>query len=283
LWWALRGGFGNLGVVTALRLRLVPVGDVYAGARTWPVAAAPEVLAGYREWVADLPTDISSAITFVQYPDVPQVPEPVRGRTVVQVRACSCGPLEEAPALLAPLTGLGGALLDTFRVMPYREIGTVTQDPERPMPRTGHSTAVTELSDPVLGALAGLALPGAAFMSLEARHVAGVTAARGEPAGPAHCDAGFLLFTMAVTPDEASRRAAAGFGSRLLRATGAWQTGHNLGTFVLAPPDPAGAPEQVRSSYAPGDLARLAAIKAAYDPQGLFGGDRRIEAASSNG
>ncbi|MGH3648500.1 MAG: FAD-binding oxidoreductase, partial [Micromonosporaceae bacterium] len=85
LWQSVRGGYGNTGVVTALRLGLVPVSRVYAGARSWPVEAAPEVLPAYREWVGNAPAEVTSAITFMQYPDLPAVPEPLRGRTVVQL------------------------------------------------------------------------------------------------------------------------------------------------------------------------------------------------------
>lgn len=276
LWRAVRGGYGNAGVVTALRLRLAPVPQVYAGARSWPIAAAPDILPGYREWARSTPPEVSSAITFVQYPDAPQLPDPVRGQTVIQLRGCVTLPdpatlATDGAALLRPLTELPGALLDTFRVMPYREVGTVTNDPERPLPRTGHSTAVTELADPVLDVLAELGRPGAPFVLLEARHVAGAGGGHSLPGW----DAEFLLFTMAITPDEASRTAAAALGERLYAASAPWAA-PNLPSFVLAPPDPGSVPEAVRSAYPPDHYRWLRATRRRTDPGDRFGGDRQL-------
>jgi FAD/FMN-containing dehydrogenase len=72
LLWALRGGGGNFGVVTALRLWLVRSPSVYAGAIYWPMAQAREVLAAYREWLAEVPSDLASAVAFLQYPAAAQ-------------------------------------------------------------------------------------------------------------------------------------------------------------------------------------------------------------------
>ncbi|MGH3735061.1 MAG: FAD-binding oxidoreductase [Micromonosporaceae bacterium] len=271
LWRAVRGGYGNAGVVTALRLGLVPVSEVYAGARSWPVAAAPEILPAYRQWAKTAPEHVSSAITFVQYPDAPQLPEPVRGRTVIQLRACVTDvTAPDAAALLRPLTEIPGALLDTFRVMPYREIGTVTNDPERPMPRTGHCTAVTALADPLQETLATLGRPGAPFVLLEARHVGGVTS-ESLPGWQAE----FLIFTMAVTPDDSSRAAAAELGSRLYAAAAPYAA-DTLPSFVLAPPEPAQAAALVRAAYPPEHRGELAATRRRHDPASRFGGDRQL-------
>ncbi|MGH3648686.1 MAG: hypothetical protein ACRDTM_16120, partial [Micromonosporaceae bacterium] len=198
------------------------------------------------------------------------------GRTVVQLRACvtphPAEPAEAGAASLRLLTELPGAVLDTFRVMRYREIGTVTNDPERPMPRTGHSTAITGLADPLLGALTELARPGAPFLLLEARHVAGAGSGGSLPGWEAE----FLLFTMAVTPDDASRVAAADFGNRLYGAAAPYATGHNLPSFILAPPDPAGLPETIRSAYPREHFRSLQRTRQRYDPAHRFGGDRQL-------
>ncbi|MBP2473954.1 FAD/FMN-containing dehydrogenase [Crossiella equi] len=264
LWWALRGGGPNVGVVTKLRLRLVEVPSVFAGATFWPVEQAGELYAAYREWTAGLPVEVTSALTFLQYPDAPAVPEPVRGRTVVALRGAGLGP--SAQELLAPLRSRPGALLDTWREMAYREIDAVTNDPVRPQPRTGHSTAVTALPD----GLPDLARPGAKFTSLECRHVAGEGARLGASG------AEFLVFTMALTPDETGVAEAGEFGRRLTELCAPVTTGHNLLSYLLAPPEPGGLPEQVAAAFPAEHRARLAAVKAHYDPAGLFGGDRKL-------
>ncbi|MGH3715572.1 MAG: FAD-binding oxidoreductase [Micromonosporaceae bacterium] len=266
LWRAVRGGYSTAGIVTALRLRLVPVPRVYAGARSWPYAAAGDILPAYREWVVTAPREVTSAITFMQYPDAPQLPDALRGQTVIQFRACASEPAD-GPELLRPMTELPGAVLDTFRAMPYREIGTVTNDPERAMPRTGHSVAVSAVPDE----LAELARPGGPYLLFEARHVAGVVSESLPGFG-----AEFLVFTMAVTPDDASRAAAAELGTALQQATAGSVSGGNLPSFILAPPDPATAAETVRAAYPRKHAEWLRTVTAPHDPKRLLRGDRGL-------
>lgn len=266
LWQAVRGGGPNVGVVTKLRLRLFEVPRVYAGATYWPIESAPEIFALYREWAGGTPLELTSALTFLQYPASPALPEPLRNRTLVALRAAYAGGAGGAEELLRPLRSRPGVVLDTFREMPYREIDTVTNDPVKPMPRTGYSTAVTELPE----ALVELAKPGESFVTLEARHVAGEGARLGATG------AEFLVYTMAVTPDETSVAEAGEFGRRVEAACAPWRTGQNLLSFLLAPAEAGGLAEQVAGAL-PGEYrGRLAEVKAHYDPAGLFGGDRRL-------
>ena len=97
LFWALRGGGGSFGVVTALELELQPVAEPYAGSLMWPAEHAPEILHAYREWAATVPDELTSGVRFLCLPPIPEVPEPLRGRPMVDVtgalrRRCSRGP-----------------------------------------------------------------------------------------------------------------------------------------------------------------------------------------------
>lgn len=280
LFWACKGGAGNLGVVTELRLRLLPVREVFAGSLYWPIEQAAEVVNAYRHWVATLPQEVSSSFALQQFPPVPAVPAPLRGRAVVAVRGCYPGDEQTGAALFAPLFAslrkLGEPLADTFGMLAFKDIGTLTNDPVTPMPRTGHSTALGSLSDTTVAALLELARPGAPFVLVEARHVGGGTPPPADLAGLGHWSAEYLLFTQALTPDPAAVDAAADFGSRLLALTEPDRTGLNALTFVLTPPDPADALALVRSCFTPEHAARLAKIKAHHDPTHLFGGDRSV-------
>ena len=91
LLWGLRGGGSNFGIVSALRMRLVPNPVVHAGALYWPMANAAKILAAYREWVGRAPPAMASAIAFLQYPFVAPVPDPVRGKPVIALRVCLLG------------------------------------------------------------------------------------------------------------------------------------------------------------------------------------------------
>ncbi|MCK2240833.1 MULTISPECIES: FAD-binding oxidoreductase [unclassified Crossiella] len=266
LWQAVRGGGPNVGVITKLRLGLVTVPQVFAGAVYWPIEDAAEVFALYRDWVAGTPLELTSALTFLQYPESPALPEPLRGRTLVALRGVYAGPESAAAEVLHPLRSRPGAVLDTFREMAYREIDTVTNDPVKPLPRTGYSTAVTELP----AGLVELAKPGESFVSVEARHVAGEGARLGA------AGAEFLVFTMAVTPDETSVAEAGEFGRKVAQVCAPYRTGHNLMSFLLAPPEAGGLPEQVAAAFPAEYREQLAAVKAHYDPAGLFGGDRKL-------
>jgi FAD/FMN-containing dehydrogenase len=81
LFWALRGGGGSFGVVTALEFRLYPLTEVYAGVMFWPVERAAEVLNAWREWTATVPDEMTSVGRILQLPPLPDVPEPLRGRS----------------------------------------------------------------------------------------------------------------------------------------------------------------------------------------------------------
>src|SRR4029453_8366563 len=123
LLWALRGGGGNFGIVTALRLRLVPAPIVYGGAVYSPMSQSEAILSAYREWLADVPPELGSAVAFLQYPAVAPVPEPVRGVPVVALRVCYPGAATEVEAALTSMRRIPGIVLDTLGSRPFREIG----------------------------------------------------------------------------------------------------------------------------------------------------------------
>ena len=75
LFWALRGGGGNFGVVTAMEIRLYPVTNVYGGNLFYPIEKAKEVYARYRNWIVNVPDELTSSILIMNFPPFPQVPE----------------------------------------------------------------------------------------------------------------------------------------------------------------------------------------------------------------
>jgi hypothetical protein len=83
LFWALRGGGGDLGVVTAIELSLVPTPDLYGGSMLWPWERAAEVLHGWRRWTATVPETVTTAARLLQVPAFPDIPAPMRGRPAV--------------------------------------------------------------------------------------------------------------------------------------------------------------------------------------------------------
>src|SRR5215216_5575442 len=111
LFWAVRGGGGSFGVVTALEFQLYPLAEVYAGAMFFPFERAAQVLHAWREWTQDVPDEITSVGRLFRFPPVPDIPEPLRGNPFAVVEAVYCGDDHARGAeLLAPLRALGPAM-----------------------------------------------------------------------------------------------------------------------------------------------------------------------------
>src|SRR5918992_429760 len=101
LFWALRGGGGNYGVVTALEFRLFPYGEVYAGMMIWPFERAGELLRAWRDWTRTAPEEVTTAMRIMHIPPLPEVPEFVRGRSIAVIDGAYAGGEEDGAAALA--------------------------------------------------------------------------------------------------------------------------------------------------------------------------------------
>ncbi len=118
LFWALRGGGGSFGVVTAIELSLFPITEAYAGILWYPIQRGDEVLQAWRELTqADPPDELTTVGRFLKLPPIPEIPEPVRGKSFVVVEAYHVGDPRHADELLAPLRRLG-PVNDTIAVVP---------------------------------------------------------------------------------------------------------------------------------------------------------------------
>jgi FAD binding domain-containing protein len=112
LFWGLRGGGGNFGTVTEFEFRLNPVGPtVLAGPVMWAIEDSPEVVRFYREWIKEVPDELTTIVTHRRVPAVPAMPEELHGRHVVVVGTCYAGPVEEGERVLKPLRQFGSPLL----------------------------------------------------------------------------------------------------------------------------------------------------------------------------
>ena len=283
LLWAMKGGGGNFGVVTTLRLRLVAQPMVYAGAIYWPIAKARDLLTAYRDWIATSPADMGSAVAFIQYPAIAPVPEPVKGVPVVALRICHPGSAEDAKRAISPFHKIAGSILDTTRMMPFRDIGSVTMDSPLHLPRIGYSESFHEISDRIIDELPQALSPGSPFLAMELRNGAGGGVARAVSGheGLGYWSSPFLFFGMSVTPDAAKERAAVEMGQRLDAVFAHDRTGSNVLTFLLPEHSPVDASGKARvaTAFLPAHYARLAALKKRYDPGNLLGGDRAIVAS----
>ena len=176
LFWALRGGGGNVGAVTAIELELFPIAEIYAGALFWPIERAAEILKAWRAWIETVPDACESLGRMLQLPDVPFLPEAVRGRSFVLVEAAVIGNASDGAALLQPLRDLGPEM-DTIAMMPASQLSVVNMDPDDPLPYSGEGILLTDLPvqaiDPMVDAFVGSPL-----LHVEVRHLGGAAAMR---------------------------------------------------------------------------------------------------------
>jgi FAD/FMN-containing dehydrogenase len=233
LFWALRGGGGNFGVVTALEFRLHPVARVYAGTSYFAIDRAAETLACYREWIAGAPDELSTAVLLTRLPD---------GERALAIRAMHVGEADEARRLLAPLFAAAGApLVDGMRPMRFADAEMGGTAPR-------HVELLNELPDAVIDALLGADSP---VSTVEVRHWGGAMARPGADAGPVgHRNVPLSVILDAHVPEMAAALAP--------HATG--------GAFLNFLADPA----RTAAAYTAQDYRGLREVKAAYDPDNLL-------------
>lgn len=144
LFWALRGGKGNFGVVTSLEFSLFPVRRFYGGGPFFAGERAAEVVHTWRDWVVDLPGEMTSSIAFLRRPALPGVPEPLRGTFVMHVRFSSLRHRDRAERALTPIRRIGPTILDTITERPYREAEVLHLDPPATVPWVERSAALQD-------------------------------------------------------------------------------------------------------------------------------------------
>jgi hypothetical protein len=262
LFWALRGGGGSFGVVTAIELRLFPIREVYAGLLWWPIDAGEGVLRAWRELTqSGVPEDFTTSFRFLRFPRFPGVPELVHGRWLAVVDVIHLGTPAEADRLIAPLRALG-PVTDTIQTIPVRALGHLHMEPEYPVPGVGDGVLLDRLPAEAADAIVGVAGGGTAppLMAVELRHIGGEMR-RARPGNGAlaavHADYALFAAGMAPTP-EASRAVAAG-AAAVASAVAPWAARQMYLNLADTSRDP-------RSFWTGAAYDRLRRIKAGVDP-----------------
>ena len=263
LFWALRGGGGNFGIVTAIEFRLFPITEVYAGFMLWDWTHAERVLTAWAAWAKDAPDEVTTAIRIMQLPPLPELPEIIRGRQLVMIDGAVQG--DDAEAILAPLRALEPEL-DTFATVPAAALVRLHQDPEEPVPFTSASALIAELTPAAIRAIVMLAGPGSnsPLLMAELRQAGGalgrVTPGHG---ALAKLDAPFILFAGGMAFDAGMEAAVLAHAGHLKAALEPWTApGHYLNF----------AEHRVDTSQSFGAFTyrRLQAVKARLDPDGVI-------------
>jgi FAD/FMN-containing dehydrogenase len=268
LFWGLRGGKDNLGIVTAMVVDLFPVTSLHGGGLFFAAEDAARAVDAYVAWTATVPDEMTSSIALARLPDVDAVPDPLRGRFVVHVRIAYCGAREAGDRLVAPLRAAARPILDTVAEIPYTASGTIHADPSEPVAAYSETGLLRELDHGAVEALLSAVGPEVDGPDVvELRHLGGALGR--PPAIPnaiGHRDAAFTLLSISVA-DPARLDGLRAANRALFDAMRPWDHG---GVFLnfLAGAHSAGEP--VRNAYEPRDLDRLRALKAQYDPTNVF-------------
>ncbi|HEU5063692.1 MAG TPA: FAD-binding oxidoreductase [Solirubrobacterales bacterium] len=272
LFWALRGGGGNFGVVTALEFELYPVDAVYAGALFFPFERSEEVLKAWLAWTATVPDEVTSVGRMLQFPPFEEVPEPVRGKSFALVEAVFLGGEAEGAELIAPLRDLGPAM-DTFATVPPVGIAELHMDPRDPLPAASEHSLLGELNEQAIEELVLAVGPGSGstLASVELRHTGGAMARVGEDHGAvATLPGSFATFAVGLAADEMTTAKTEADLSRFAAATRPYEAGHYF-NFVERE-------SEAESFFAPETAARLRAVRETYDPERLLQANHEIGA-----
>jgi FAD/FMN-containing dehydrogenase len=271
LFWALRGGGGNFGVVTAIEFAVHPVPELYAGALFYPLERTAEVFHAWNELLPGLPEEITSWANVIHFPPFPELPEAVRGRSFAIVMAAFLGSEADGRELLQPLRELG-AEMDTFAMQPPAVLGDLAMDPVDPLPFWTAHSLVDELSGSAIDDIAGLAGPGSTLVLLQLRHMGGALARREPGAGArATLPGEICVFSVGLVPDAATEPATVA----QLEALTATVAPHRVGDY----PNFVEEPTDASAFFDPETWERLRRVKALYDPQDLFKGNHHVPPA----
>jgi FAD/FMN-containing dehydrogenase len=262
LFWALRGGGGDFGIVVSMEVALFLAPSIYGGKLMWPVEQAAAVLKAFRDVAVSAPDELTLWGHVYHFPPLPDLPEPIRGRSFVGVAFAHLGTADEAERLLAPLRAAAPVELDLVGPVPPSGMGEVAQEPTEPLPSMEFGTLLTGLDDAAIDRIVAVVgdrercplivtqLRGLGGGFARTSPAAGAVAPVGEP---------FQLFAVGVpaVPElvpviERTFQALGG-------AVAGLAVGHALPNFT-----PDGAPNSL--CYPPETLDRLRRIKRERDP-----------------
>jgi len=265
LLWAVRGGGGSVGVLTALEMRLYPVAELYAGDLFFPIQRGAEVLDAWRAWTDTVPDEVTSLGRIMRFPPLPEVPEPVRGRAFAMVEAACLGDPGTGAELTEPLRRLGPEL-DTFATIPPPVLGQLHMDPEQPVPNEGDGALLTGFPTAAIGALDAVAGPDAdtSLTSVEVRHLGGALARpAADETGQPTMEASHLMWAVSATPSPEVAAAVRRDARAVKAALADWHASYDYYNAVeVRAPASAVLPAASHT--------RLQKIKGRYDPDQMI-------------
>jgi FAD/FMN-containing dehydrogenase len=276
LFWALRGGGGNFGVVTRFTFRLHEVGpSVYGGLIAWPFERANEILRAYRAITTGAPRELAVWLVLLHAPRAPFVPPDWHGKKICAMAVCYSGDLADTAAVLAPIHSLRDPVFDLLQEQPYTQVQSYLDESE---PKGMHyywkTEYLAELSDSFLSALPDLfatcSIPGGELGFL---HLGGALNEHDDDDGAVgNRDARYVCGVKGMwEPDELNADAFRHWITDTWARLRPFSTGRTYINFQTADE----GEERVRATYGV-NFDRLVDVKKTYDPENLFQSNRNI-------
>jgi FAD/FMN-containing dehydrogenase len=267
LFWALRGGGGNFGVVTALEFRLHPLQEIYGGPMFFELEDARDVLEWYRGFIADAPEEFGGFPAYQIAPPLPFIPEERHGDTLLAFVACWAGPIAEGEAMVKPIHDVAPVVAEHVGVMPYAALNAAFDALVPPgLQHYWKANFVTELTDDIIDAHLrhGPDVPVVnstvhIYPIDGAAHRVGAT-----DTAFAHREANFATVIAGMWPDPAQNEANISWVRDYYEATAPLSEEGGYINFMAG--DDQG---RIRANYGP-NYDRLVEVKRRYDPNNLF-------------
>jgi FAD/FMN-containing dehydrogenase len=265
LFWAIRGGGGNFGIITEFVFKLAQVGQVYGGVLMLPPTR--EVVRAHLEYAASAPDELTIISELVHAPPAPFVPADRVGELALAVFAVWAGSIEEGEKAVAPLRALGPALADTVAPMPYPAIYDYTAEAEQPHLCEVRSMFSDDLSDESIDhMIEAMRHASSPFAMVQFRAMGGaVSRVPADATAFAHRNARYFTTILGLYLDPAEDRLPHRQWTDSLWAR---IRGQSTGVYVNFLQNE--EPERLLEAYPPATLARLRQVKAKYDPENFF-------------
>ncbi len=278
LFWALRGGGGNFGIVTAFHLQLHEVGPiVFGGMLMYPAAMAGDLVRFYREFMGNAPDEVCSGLAFITAPPEEFIPEPVRGQPVIGVVCLYGGPADDGPAAFQALREFGPPGIDLLGPMPYVAVQQLL-DGAAPKGMQNYWSAdfLAELPDKAVDVLVEHATAPVSPLTQVILVPGGGALSRVDDAATAfgQRNAPWNLHYLSMWPDPADTERNIAYTRELAAAMKPWTTGRAYLNFIG---DEGG--DRVAAAFGPEKYDRLRELKQKWDPRNLFSHNQNIPPA----
>ncbi|MFC9504803.1 FAD-binding oxidoreductase [Streptomyces sp. NPDC057002] len=271
LFWALRGGKGNVGVVTSLVTDLLPLTRLYGGGIYCPGEHTAALLRTWTDWTRTVPDEMCSMFSILRLPPIPQIPEPLRGGFWARVAIAWPGDTAEGEALIAPLRAAAPVAVDTVEEMDYTALDRIHMEPQDPLPARECCMLLRELSPDAISTLLEQVGPAAGadhpLLVASLRHMGGAMA-RPSAVEDAVCsrDARYFLESVGILAAPPAAEALEQATAQLYTAMAPYGTGRTMVNIHGTPGDE----QDIARAWTPEVYDRLRHDKATYDPANLL-------------